>query len=340
MVPHEFQVAINTSLKRFFSQKQQKLSSYDQRLGQLVAQIADVTLRGGDRMRPYFCWLGFRASGGTRFKQVLYACLALEMIQSYAIIHDDIMDQAEKRRGGLTIHAYFTQNYRRKRLADSLAILAGNLCNLWAHELFRKNRPSKQATDLFLTLQEEVLAGQTLDIWGLKFAKPADVLHMYQLKSASYTVEKPLLIGTVLGHPHLDQGSAFYQALANYGQKLGLAFQLRDDELGVFGAQQITGKSANNDLIDTKWTYLVALTYAKLESADKSKFEQLFAKDRLTVADADWVKSLMLKSGVREKQQQLMQRLVRQGKKDIKELDERVRKDLVEIAEFAIAREF
>ena len=126
MIPLEFQKWINGGLQQFFSSKFTQFSKDDSRIPELISQIADVTLRGGDRLRPYFCYLGYLAAGKKRKQDILPILLALETFHTFALIHDDIMDGAELRRGGFTIHAYFTQNLRNSQLATSLAILAGD----------------------------------------------------------------------------------------------------------------------------------------------------------------------------------------------------------------------
>lgn len=377
MVPQEFQTTVNSYLKKFFTDKKQKLVQYDLRLGELVDQITDVTLRGGDRMRPYFCWLGYHAGGGTDLKQILPAILALELIQSYALIHDDIMDKADRRRGGLTIHAYFTQNLRKPTTAFSLAILAGDLCNLWAHELFnqinnRKHRHSgksgltgriqnpkrdledpgqdplngssqddnlNQVRQLFIQMQEEVISGQTMDVWGMQFGQPESLLKMYQLKSASYTVEKPLLLGVSLARDSLKPTPEIYKTLSFYGQKVGLAFQLRDDYLGVFGDEKITGKSTTGDLKEHKWTFLTALTWEKLTPASKTRFKKIFGQN-IKPADILRLKNLIRQSGADKELLNLMQKVVNEAKKSIEEAKLKNQRELISMARFAIERDF
>ncbi len=232
-----------------------------------VDTVQAFLVGSGKRVRPLFCHLGWRSAGGPDEPGILEVAAALEMFHGFALIHDDVMDRSDTRRGGPTVHVSMARAHERRggrgRSLDygrSTAILWGNLCLTWADDLFlnaalppERIRP---AVEIFRRMRAEVLLGQYLDILGE--AVTADLASCYRillLKSARYTVERPLQIGATLA----GASEPVLAALSRYGVALGVAFQLRDDTLGAFGNDAETGKSATTDLRDGKSTVLMAM---------------------------------------------------------------------------------
>ncbi len=336
MVPELFQTKLNNHLRDYFAKKRHLLIKNDKRLGKLIDQIADVTLRGGDRMRPYLCAVGFGSGIDTVFEEILLVLLTLEIQHSYFLIHDDIMDRAETRRGGPTIHAYFTQNLRIRQPADllgtSLAILAGDMCGNWAQQLWGNISPSSelsQAKTLFETMVEEVIIGQTSDVWGMQNMDEAAILAMYQAKSGNYSVKYPLLIGATLAGK-----VAILPALTTFGEAAGLAFQLKDDLLGVFGDEKHTGKSTSNDITEGKWTTLVAYAYKKANSRDKRLLLQTLGNPHANVVECDWVKSLFVRTGAKRHVEAKIHQLLTTAKKAVIGLPHELSEKLSDAANF------
>lgn len=337
MVPQEFQEWINIELRRFFTGKSKSLSAQDPRISELVSQIAGVTLRGGDRMRPYFCYLGYHAAQkqssahNSRPKALLPMLLALEVFHTFALVHDDIIDQDKVRRGGPTIHAYFTQNLRNANLATSLAILAGDLCFVWSQELFdRITPPDPRARVIFNQLREEVASGQVSDVWGMKGAAVEEIRAMYLRKTGNYTVTKPLLMGAYFG-----QGSQeIVKCLSKYGEVMGLAFQLKDDLLGIFGDEVVTGKSTLTDIREGKWTLLIADTYQKLTKHEQKILLNLLGNRAVTHKDLEFVKVCSEKTGARKALEEELQRLVNFAQKKLTQLPNDTKLELMRMAEF------
>lgn len=211
----------------------------------LLGAIEALTMRGGKRLRPAVLYAAYRAvrpEGG--LGDVIDACAGLELLQSYLLIHDDWMDDDDERRGGPSVHASLRDRFA-PHLANSLAILAGNLACAWSWRLFGTD-PGVHAQ--VLRMHEEVLVGQQLDLMAVE-----DVSRMHQLKTGSYTLRGPMALGAVLG----GADEATLAALEAFATPLGEAFQLRDDLLGTFGDPRDTGKPAGNDLRAGKRTALV-----------------------------------------------------------------------------------
>lgn len=337
MIPKEFQEWINHELTQFFRKKSSSLEKHDPRIKELITQIAEMTLRGGDRQRPYFCYLGYSAAGKNDKEGVLPMLLALEIFHSFALIHDDLMDNANKRRGGPTIHAHFTKNLRNEGRATSLAILAGDLCAQWAVELFDhlvQGETLVKARNLFNHLREEVIGGQISDVWGMKGASLQVIREMYRRKSGNYSVAKPLILGALLGGGE----PALIQHLTDYGEAVGLAFQLQDDLLGIFSNEKVTGKSTSGDIREGKWSLLIADTYIHLSTQDQVRLMKILGNPHSSAREIRWVRAQMEKTGAKKRVEIEMKQLVSVAKKSIVELSKQKRIELMRVAEYIIKR--
>jgi geranylgeranyl diphosphate synthase type I len=234
-----------------------------------VDAMEAFVLRGGKRVRPTFAWAGYLAAGPSRAlpKEMLTVCAALELVQACALIHDDIIDRSDTRRGHPTVHRQFEDAHRSAHwlgeaahYGEGVAILLGDLALAWADDLFAD---AGFAPDVFGSvarvwsgMRTEVLAGQLLDIrTEASGDESATAAHqVMRFKTAAYTVERPLQLGAVIG----GGDTHLIEALRSFGTDIGVAFQLRDDLLGVFGDPAVTGKPAGDDIVAGKRTALLA----------------------------------------------------------------------------------
>lgn len=260
---------------------------------------------GGKRLRPALLLLGARVAGGGP-DDVTGPALALELVHTCALIHDDLIDAATDRRGQPAAHVSFAQRHRSAgwdgdpdHYGMSAALLLGDLAHVWADEVFRRATVAPDHLDAalarFATMREEVTVGQFLDV-GVAATRSDDAaaaLEVANLKSARYSVARPLEIGAVLGAGpgELSDG------LLAFGVPLGQAFQLRDDVLGVFGDEATTGKSAVSDLAEGKRTWLVAATLERLPPDGRERLESLLGDADLDAAAVAEIRATMERSG-------------------------------------------
>ncbi|GGL96685.1 geranylgeranyl pyrophosphate synthase [Micromonospora yangpuensis] len=260
------------------------MAGVDAALAPVAESIETFVLGGGKRLRPAFAYWGYRGAGGIDSDQVVTALAALEFVQASALIHDDLMDRSDTRRGEPSVHRSFAARHRRAGwggdadgFGDAAAILLGDLCLVWSDELLHSAGLPPQtvarARPVFDEMRTEVTVGQYLDVLtqatGDTSLERAGKVARY--KSAKYTVERPLLLGAALADAPADVRTAY----SAYGLPLGEAFQLRDDVLGVFGDPAQTGKPAGDDLREGKRTYLVA---AAVETTDDAGRELLLGR--------------------------------------------------------------
>ncbi len=247
-------VAVDARLEEYLAEKRASARALAPEAEELVDAVAALTMRGGKRLRPALLGAAFLAVAPGRDPAItLDAQASLELLQSYLLIHDDWMDRDDERRGGPSVHAALRDAHGgQAHLGASLAILAGNLASACAWELITRGehpRPvERRVIEEFLRMHQEGVYGQQLDLLGT-----ADVSRMQQLKTGSYTVRGPLMLGAALG----EATDAQRGALLAYGRPLGEAFQMRDDLLGTFGDGGATGKPTESDLREGKRTALV-----------------------------------------------------------------------------------
>ncbi len=259
-------------LARYLAERRAELPELARTFAQAVDALSDFALRGGKRLRPTFAWWGWRAAGGEpdgpRARAVLHAVSALELIQTCALVHDDIMDASELRRGHPTVHVRFTEAHRAggwlgepERFGTAAAILLGDLALAWADDMFESAElePGMRAAARgpWQAMRAEMFAGQYLDVLAQAEGDESEerALGVARLKTAAYTVERPLHMGVAFA----GAGPDTVEAVKTFGTDIGVAFQLRDDLLGMYGDTEVTGKPAGDDLREGKRTLLMAL---------------------------------------------------------------------------------
>ncbi|MEM9074178.1 MAG: polyprenyl synthetase family protein [Myxococcota bacterium] len=260
---------------------------------ELVEGIADLTLRGGKRLRPVVLDAAFRCVKPSGPEDATTSAGAsIEVLQSYLLIHDDWMDQDDERRGGPAVHKIFRDKGHATHLANSLAVLAGDLAAAYALELILEAPYSASYRDRalaqFVTIQKEVFFGQHLDLT----ANP-DVSKMHDLKTGSYTVRGPLLLGALLG----EASEEATEALLAWGNPIGEAFQLADDLLGTFATDE-TGKPGD-DLRHQKRNSLVAEAERILAADKRGPIDELMNAETPTDAQVAAASELIVSSGAR-----------------------------------------
>ncbi|MEX1210560.1 MAG: polyprenyl synthetase family protein [Candidatus Nanopelagicales bacterium] len=276
------------------ARQRQLLDGVSEDLDPLVEAASDL-LRGGKRLRPAFCWWGYRGAGGADTESALQAAAALEFLQACALIHDDVMDGSDTRRGMPSAHHRFAMLHRGSEWLGSpeafgvgAAILLGDMCLSWADEVLLTSgmptAPLDRAKRVYDEMRTELMAGQYLDL--LEQARGGGsverAMTVVRYKSAKYTIERPLHMGATLA----GADGAVLTAYSGYGLPLGEAFQLRDDVLGVFGDPAETGKPAGDDLREGKRTVLIATAMDRATPAQAAELRRRLGDPGL---DADGV---------------------------------------------------
>ena len=306
----EVRQAVDQHLASFFARERERalVLSGD---AALVEALAELTMRGGKRLRPALLVAAYRAvKANGAIADVVSACAGLELLQTYLLVHDDWMDRDEVRRGGPSVHAALRVQVGDAHLGDALAILAGDLGSAYAWELLFgavvMQPPAPQVLRAFSTIQREVVLGQQLDVMG-----SPEVARMQRLKTGSYTVRGPLRLGALLGGAH--ENGPELRALEDFAEPLGEAFQIADDLLGTFGDPRRTGKPAGNDLRVGKRTSLVLAAEQRLSPSEREPLSRVLGNPHADAEDVANATRLLERSGVRTHIEARIEALVAQG---------------------------
>ncbi len=284
------------------------VTAIDRRLAPITAELRAFT-SAGKRIRPALLLLGFEAAGGRDRRRVYGPALALELLHTCALAHDDVIDRAPTRRGRPSVHRSFASAHLEAgwegdpdEYGEAVAILLGDLAFVHADALFLEAEVPADALleglRRFVTLREEVMAGQFLDLQAAtsRDTDRATALAVATLKSGRYSVSRPLEVGAALAGAEI----AFQEALRATADPLGRAFQLRDDLLGMFGDASATGKSTASDLAEGKRTLLIAEAAARLDDAGRTTLEAGLGDPTLSDAQVDQLRRLLIDSGARD----------------------------------------
>ncbi len=325
-----------------------------ERVGSEFAPFIDYSrdlLSGGKRFRALFCYWGWRAvmsdvdghgplpeSSHIRQDAIVAAAVALELFHAAALVHDDIIDNSDTRRGGVSVHRRFEQTHRdndwsgsAEMFGRSAATLLGDLLLTWSDEAFVEAlalTPSESARDSarrqFNLMRTEVMLGQYLDVldeqsW-MNHPESEQLSRAHRVvvfKSAKYSVEAPLAIGAAIGGADEDT----LAGLRAFGLPLGIAFQLRDDLLGVFGDSIVTGKPSGDDLREGKRTVLVALARAKLPSNARRFVDELLGDPDLNDVQVQLLQETLRDSGAVDDVETIIRREMRRAADSLHSVD-------------------
>ena len=350
----DLRVRVHKALEDFLSRQADALEAVSPDCAPMLEASADL-MRGGKRLRPAFCYWAWRGAGGVDSEPIVTASAALEFFQAAALIHDDVMDDSDTRRGMPAVHRRFATLHRGsgwtgdgERFGLAGAVLVGDLCLVWSDEMFTGSglAPAELARGrrVFDQMRTELMGGQYLDM--LEQAVAAQRQHgavqrarrVIQYKSAKYTIEHPLLIGGLLAGAD-DDLLASYTA---YGLPLGEAFQLRDDVLGVFGDPAGTGKPAGDDLREGKRTVLVAKAVERATPAQAAVVRRLLGDQHLEPSGVDALREVMVSTGALAAVEELITELVAQSRAALacSAVGEPARQVLADLVDAATARAF
>lgn len=319
--------AVSQRLDTFLIAQRQEAADWGREAAALLAAGADA-LRGGKRLRARFCVAGWRAveeAGGTPATPghaVVDTAAALEVFHAAALVHDDLIDNSDTRRGRPAAHRGLAALHRAAgwvgdadAFGRSAAILLGDLLVAWSDDLaeagFAGVEPSaaQAARAEYAAMRRGVTVGQFLDVAEESAFRTAPdeehaarALRVASLKSAKYSIQQPLTIGAALA----GADEAQHAALAAFGHPLGLAFQLRDDVLGVFGDETVTGKPSGDDLREGKRTVLIAYARETLPTSARRTVDELLGDPTLDAAQVAALQATIVDSGALERVESLI----------------------------------
>ena len=364
-----FRDAISAELTAFLAEQAGVLESMGPELVP-VQLMAGQLLCGGKRLRPAFCAWGYVAAGGRPDEidlgALLVAAASLDVLHASALVHDDVMDASDLRRGRPAAHRQFEALHANAGwLGDSEAfgkagaIILGDLLVMWSAQMLHAagldQTVLERALPIVEAMRTEVTCGQYLDIVAqahpLRQRAPAidalrpsielaldDASRVVEYKAARYTVQRPAQMGAALG----GGDDELYYALGAYGSPLGRAFQFRDDLLGVFGDPQVTGKPSGDDLREGKRTVLIAHAYAHSGETGRTLLLRHLGDPALTPEGVADLQTLIVESGARDAVEAMISEGYERALKALQDADitDEGRTGLTALADAAVRRDF
>ena len=329
----------NETLTEIFDDAIAEAKNISEKLVDLPYISKDYTLRGGKRLRAFLIMIGYWSKKWKHreLDKLRYLMAGIEFLQSYLLVHDDIMDKDEIRRGGPTVYVWFEKKCSEERLLGdckhygiSQGILAGDyLETLAVSTLYRLELPVNITRELLRRYTKGlrmVSYGQYLDILiaytPLERVKEKDIYNIHKLKTASYTVELPLHLGAIASTIYTQK---LLDELSNYAIPAGIAFQLQDDILGLFGDPKVTGKPVGSDVREKKKTLLIIKAYELGSEREKRFLEKVYNEkksEEITIEDIEEVKRIVKETGSYDYSLKKMQNYVKEAKTVLSESEE------------------
>ncbi len=302
-----YSVKIEASIRRFFKGK---IATADFPLiGEMYSLLLEYCGRNGKRVRPLVfiaACLGF--GGSLRTETLVRIASALELMHSFLLIQDDIIDRSDLRRGGKALHLICDDLYGKNSHNDSIggdiALILGDVLFTNSLEILSNSgidsRVLARFMNVFARTFEITAWGQVFDIMNSNsktvFRPREMAMQIGMLKTAYYTIYYPMLMGYILagGNSRNEE-----KQIRDFALPLGLAFQIRDDMLGVFGNEQSTGKPSDSDILEGKMTLLVSGAIEMLDGKERERFISLFTSKKKTRRDIDSIRNMIDRSGSR-----------------------------------------
>lgn len=340
---------IDKRLKNFFIKKIKEAKKiFPPLVGKIISDIGEFNLRGGKRIRPILVYFGYLAAGGKRKKEILDTSIFIELLHNYILMHDDIIDRDEFRRGKPTIHCKYQALYKKiskdfEHLGISAGIVAGDVTSSFGYEILAKSRfpqPLKiKAINRLNQMLTDVFSGEVLDVFlGIeKKLSQNEIFKILEYKTAKYTIEGPLHLGAILA----GGNKKVLKKLSDYAIPLGIAFQIQDDILGTFGDEKKLGKPVGSDLKEGKQTLLILKARKLANKSERKIINQALGNPNLTKNQLEKVRKIIIKTGSLDFAKALAKKLVSQSKIVIEKSNFpiRVKEFLMNLADFLIERE-
>ena len=301
-----FKQKFDPLLKDYFDEKLRKIGKTDPTAKEAVGLIRDYTMAGGKRIRPAFLYYAYLATGGKDSDEILKIGMAVELLHSFLLIHDDIIDKDKSRHGTNTIHERYKKiasKYDaakdRNHFGNSMAIIAGDLALGMTCDIASNNNfPSGILLKVFDKIQKIIFmtgSGEMMDI-VMSYEKKVtekQILEMHEQKTAHYTFEGPIHLGCILS----EAPSKYFNLFSKYALPLGKAFQIKDDILGIFGSEKETGKAIGSDIVEGKKTLLVLKALEKGNKEQRKIIKQCLDKKNISKKEIEEFRKVIRETG-------------------------------------------
>ncbi len=346
----EFKKKVDPEIGRFFDRAIKETENIDRNVAGSLKQAKKIIMAGGKRARAAFMYYGYLAAGGKDIQKALKTSISIELVHLFLLIHDDVIDRDSKRHNVKTIHSYYEElgkkifkNKDFRHFGNSMGIIVGDTIGaLGSQVLFTSGFDAELVVRALNKLQEIIsmtVIGESEDIRIENKGKATveEILKMYEYKTAKYTIEGPLHLGAILA----GADDKFLNSLSSYAIPVGIAFQIQDDILGVFGDEKKLGKPVGSDVRQGKYTILVAKAVEKASSKQKNIIKNILGKGDLTKSELETFRNIIIETGALDYAKNMAVKLADQGKQAIEKekINPEAKEFLTGIAEYMVNRE-
>lgn len=324
-----FRDDVEIILRDFFSSEVQKFALLSPFFKHFVNVLEEYTLRGGKRIRPAVMYFTHKLFNKNNDNSVINLSIFLEFIQSFLLIHDDIMDKSLKRRGGETVHKLYETYAKDNKIKDyehfgrTMAILLGDLACQFGFLVVNKSKVSSEAkvkiSEMINLELVDIVHGQANDVL-LGYSKQysyKDIIDIHFYKTAKYTFELPVLSACAIS----DADDKTVNTLINYSKYAGIAYQIKDDILGVFGQDDITGKDNTSDITENKKTLLILKAYENADQTQKKQLDSILGKEKISEKELEAFKKIIVDTGSLKFSEDECLQFIKKAKKELESLE-------------------
>jgi len=340
-------------LNKFFNKKikQAKDQEKPEEFLEMIKKLKKFVLSGGKRIRPTLFYYGYFIAGGKEKKDAFKASISIELIHSYLLIHDDIIDEDSFRHNNLTMHCRYEKKYKDKfnekdlkHFGISMAIVAGDLASSLGYEILTcSNFPIDLKIKAIKKLNQIVsntITGEAMDVILANRLNVSqdDVIKMQGYKTAKYTIEGPLHLGAILA----GADEKFLESISEFSIPLGIAFQIQDDIIGVFGKEKEIGKFVGADIREGKKTLLSVKAFEKADSEQLKILNKSFGNRNIDLKEVNAVRKIITDTKSLDYSLEKMEKLIKFSKARLEEIEisKECKKFLLRLADFMIERKY
>lgn len=346
----QFKRKVDGEIEKYFDKAIKETKNQDVVITDALKHVKKLTLAGGKRIRPALMYYGYVGVGGKEKEKMLRATVSTELIHMFLLIHDDIIDRDFERHGKETMNSKYTKAGKRffpdkdpNHFGNSMALIVGDMIAALGNKvIFESGFDEKLVMKALSNLQSIIsytVIGEVKDFY-IEYkgkASEKEVMDMYEYKTAKYTIEGPLHLGAVLG----GADKKMMKGISDYSIPLGIAFQIQDDILGVFGDEKKLGKKVGSDIEEGKITILVTRAKEKGNRKQKDALEKILGKRELTEDDVDIFRKIIKDTGSLDYARKKSLDLIEEGKKALKGMNfnREAEEFLLGMADYMVKRE-
>ncbi|MDD5086122.1 MAG: polyprenyl synthetase family protein [Candidatus Nanoarchaeia archaeon] len=341
----QYKDKVNSKINDFFDSEIKNCQNKDEKIINLIDNLKEFNLRGGKRIRAILALVSYELFDGKDFNSMLDIAVSVELMQSFFLIHDDIIDNDSFRRGGPTFHKIYENSNENlgQRQSEGIAIVAGDILESLSKKMILQSCFNEQIKikilEKFNEIIENTCYGEFLDILSAKQQNmdEEDIIKIHKFKTAKYTIEGPLQLGAITAGADDKQ----LKILSDYAIPLGIAFQIKDDIMGLFGDNEKIGKPAGSDVREGKITLLILKAIEKCSEDDKNLIKSCLGNEDITEDELSKLRKIIVKTGSLDYSEKLSEKLIFQAKDALKKssLSEQSKHLLFEIADLILKRD-